>query len=1023
MPTKKPAAPTPPARRARRPRPAATALLVGLLGALVLAAPALAVVPNTPDSTYVVNGNASSVVRAGNTVYVGGNFSQIGPRTGSLVSLDPTTGAYDPHTAQIDGGTVIAVASDGAGGEYVGGVFNEVGGYALTNAAHILANGSVDPNWAPNPDGSVSAIAVSGNTVYLGGGFSHITNSTGTGTVARSNAGAVDAVLGRDTGWNPSPNATVQALAVSGSHVYLGGYFTSVTNSSGTGTDVRDQAAEVDATTGDDTAWNPNPNGAVLAIAVNPSATTVYLGGSFGTVENATGTGTDLRTNAAAVDANTGWDEPWNPSPDGSVDAIALSGSGTTVYIGGSFSNVENATGTGTTTQLNAAAVDATTGYDDVAWSPVPNNTVRTIAVSGNAVYLGGQFTNVESASGDRGVTRNYLAAVDTTRGRDTGWNPNMGSTVFSVALGSSGVIAGGIFDSVNGQARSNAAAVDAATGQPTGWNPSPDGAVQALAINDKTVYLGGDFTHVASANGPQPRAHAAAVDTTNGYDTGWNPSPNGTVDTLTYAPYPNTSEDVVYLGGSFTSIEGGSLTRGDAAAVDATSGAAVGWDPGANGTIRTLLLSGERVYLGGDFTSVNYGAATRNNAAAVDADAGGAFAWNPNAGGEVVTLAIDGSTVYLGGYFTTINGGTPRNYAAAVDATTGVATGWNPNPSNAVGALAVEDGSVYMAGVFRSIENSTGTGTVSRVDLASVDTTNGYDTGWNPTIGFYLAPAVITVNPNSAGVIGQLTFSADGTLYLAGLVRGGFASFSVPVANTAAPAISGTAAAGQTLTCSTGSWTGTTPQTYTYQWQRGGTVVSGATGTTYAVTSADAGASLTCTVTATNIRSSATATSPPVTVARPGAPVAPLKLLPNSNFELLHAPYVNTTTGAVGLYDMFHNPGTLSWRVYFHNGDAGVVTAIAAAARKHCGPYQVRLKGHCHPEFVLFGQGQTTVAGPGALHFSISPLAAARRALRIARHRHLGGLPVAVVVTFQSAEGGPSVTHTVRVVVPLHWH
>ena len=82
-----------------------------------------------------------------------------------------------------------------------------------------------------------------------------------------------------------------------------------------------------------------------------------------------------------------------------------------------------------------------------------------------------------------------------------------------------------------------------------------------------------------------------------------------------------------------------------------------------------------------------------------------------------------------------------------------------------------------------------------------------------------------------------------------------------------------------------------------------------------------------------------------------------------------------------------------------------------------------MRLHGRCGPVWVLFGQGSRTVAGPGDVRFGVSPSAAARRVLRIARRRHRRGLPVAIVVTFQSAYGGAPVSHTVRVVVPLHWH
>lgn len=83
---------------------------------------------------------------------------------------------------------------------------------------------------------------------------------------------------------------------------------------------------------------------------------------------------------------------------------------------------------------------------------------------------------------------------------------------------------------------------------------------------------------------------------------------------------------------------------------------------------------------------------------------------------------------------------------------------------------------------------------------------------------------------------------------------------------NTAKPAISGTAAVGQTLTVSNGTWTGS-PTSYSYQWQRCSSSTScsditGATSHTYTVASADNGNALRAQVTATNADGKATATA-----------------------------------------------------------------------------------------------------------------------------------------------------------------
>ena len=90
--------------------------------------------------------------------------------------------------------------------------------------------------------------------------------------------------------------------------------------------------------------------------------------------------------------------------------------------------------------------------------------------------------------------------------------------------------------------------------------------------------------------------------------------------------------------------------------------------------------------------------------------------------------------------------------------------------------------------------------------------------------------------------------------------------SSGVPPVNTVAPAITGTAQEGETVTCSTGSWTGTPTITFAYQWKRNGSNIGSATNSTYVLVTADVSQSITCQVTATNGFGSASATSNTIT-------------------------------------------------------------------------------------------------------------------------------------------------------------
>ena len=87
----------------------------------------------------------------------------------------------------------------------------------------------------------------------------------------------------------------------------------------------------------------------------------------------------------------------------------------------------------------------------------------------------------------------------------------------------------------------------------------------------------------------------------------------------------------------------------------------------------------------------------------------------------------------------------------------------------------------------------------------------------------------------------------------------------SLPV-NTVAPVISGSTTLGSVLTTTNGTWTGTSPITFSYQWKRNGVSIGGATSSTYTLVAADSSANITCEVTGTNVAGSVTAGSNTIT-------------------------------------------------------------------------------------------------------------------------------------------------------------
>ena len=83
-----------------------------------------------------------------------------------------------------------------------------------------------------------------------------------------------------------------------------------------------------------------------------------------------------------------------------------------------------------------------------------------------------------------------------------------------------------------------------------------------------------------------------------------------------------------------------------------------------------------------------------------------------------------------------------------------------------------------------------------------------------------------------------------------------------VPPHNVVPPTITGVGSLGAQLTCEHGLWEGAPPPSFSYQWYRDSTPITGATGSTYIIEPADQGHLLACVVTAANVENESEAES-----------------------------------------------------------------------------------------------------------------------------------------------------------------
>jgi hypothetical protein len=689
----------------------------------------------TPKPTWMTNGDVTSILPVGNRVYIGGDFSAVGPITGSGLPVSRSTGQPVARFPKLAASPMAAIPDD-RGGYYVGGWFTTAYRRAALHLMHLQADGSVG-RALPGVNGPVFAMALSHTTLYIGGSFTRV------GGRARHNIAAIDVRRRAVTAWNPHANGQVDALSVSGRAVYAGGKFTQI------GGAARNRVAALLTTTGAAANLNPGANAMVDAIAVWHD--TLYVGGVFTSIAG------QPRTGLAAVNAGSGAVEPWNPQPTaftqdcldcdqypvpGSASALVVSGS--TLYVGGQFAAI------GRHDRESTAAFDLRTGLlrpwnaraeqHDVG----VDSDVTTLAISGSTVYVGGDFPGIG------GKTRAGVAALSARTGVATGWNPNPWGDVLAVAVSGSTVYVGGAFHVLGGLARPGIAALDARTGAPTFWKPKSARAQDpsALAVSGRTLYAGG-------------QDWLAAIDARTGKTTSWDMSYGGWVQALA------VSRNLLYVGGDFSSI--GGADRSNIAALDLRTGQATRWNPRAwsssSGDVLTLAIARNTVYAGGFFTHI--GGRNRHGLAALDARTGAATRWNPTSNGDVLALTERGSTIYVGGNFDRI-GGRKRSKIAALSARTGKATSWNPAADDNVNALNVAGGQVYAGGDFGRIGGRT------RDYLAAINIATGIATPWNP-------------NPNLGGWCRPLAVNTIATSRSSLYAGGDFTSSEAPCGGLAA--------------------------------------------------------------------------------------------------------------------------------------------------------------------------------------------------------------------------------------------
>ena len=336
-------------------------------------------------------------------------------------------------------------------------------------------------------------------------------------------------------------NGDINAIAVSGNYIYVGGSFSTAGGVSA------NNIARWNTSTNSWSALtvgvNNGVNGTVYALAVDEGYHYVYVGGSFSTAG-----GVSVSNIAGWLDDDVEDIHSWNALGSGvnnTVFALAIDNTPdyNYLYVGGAL------TSAGGISVNHLACYDAgNSGPWSDFFSPGVNGTVYSIVVSGSNVYVGGNFTTAG------GITTNCIARCDISSVDDIVWN-SLGSgmsgtdkSVYAIKTSSSTIYAGGVFDHAGGQSTNNIAKWDGSNWSALGNGITYSGDspfVNAISVRDNLVYAAGWFNEAGSVS----TANIARWD-----GAGWSALGSG-VNSEAFSVI--ISGNYIYTGGSFTEAGG----------------------------------------------------------------------------------------------------------------------------------------------------------------------------------------------------------------------------------------------------------------------------------------------------------------------------------------------------------------------------------------------------------------------------------------------------------------------------------
>ncbi|MEX2275104.1 MAG: hypothetical protein WEA10_06030 [Actinomycetota bacterium] len=604
------------------------------------------------------NGPVNALVRDGSgNVYLGGKFSAAGGQARQNLARVTSAGAISTfafNTSASASDEVRALALSG-NSLFVGGTFTTLGATGRVNFGAINTSTNALTTLNPAPNNTVNDLVANaaGTTLYAGGNFTQIAGQN------RGRVAALTVSTGAAQALNGGADAVVNDLELSPNEqtLFVGGAFKNIS-----GSPVRGIAGLNPSTSAITEINNSKTSGIVNTIEVSADGTKLWYGGTFNHKSPKALRLIAQVDLAAANDPVTDWQPPifngLSTNPKAGVNTMLTVGS--KLFMGGTFRSY------GGQNKEYLVAVNAATGALDATFSPVINGQVNTVVPSadGQSLYIGGVFTQVG------GQTRTRIAKINASTGALVGafGDPVVNKLeVFTLALTGNKLYAGGQFTKVGGNFHRRIALLDATTGvADTSFAIDVDGAVRDMDLTStgQSLFISGDFATV----GGLARFDVAKINTNTDAVEAWAPAFFGTGAgalgrKLDVAP----NDSAVYVASAGpTGTPASNLARFP---TTGSGNVAPTWTNDVQDAIEAVAVGSDAIYIGGHFNDVANGAnprVDRFQLAALDPATGLPLNWDVNAGGYrgIFDMQVGAAGLIVGGDSIRIASKGHRGYA-----------------------------------------------------------------------------------------------------------------------------------------------------------------------------------------------------------------------------------------------------------------------------------------------------------------------------------------------------------------------